>query len=85
MYARLDSSAVWVLWTRGNQRVGYDWGLLSLSYLLLARSYEALGDTDRAVQYYERFLNIWKDAEPDLRHYADEARQGLGRLRGERR
>ncbi len=39
----------------------------------------------RAVHYYERFLTAWADPEPDLEHYAAAARQGLERLRGERR
>ena len=59
-----------------------DWGLLSLSYLERAQSYEALGDSTRAIEYYERFLEIWRDAEPDLQHYNEEARRGLTRLRG---
>ncbi len=86
LYGQLDSSQVWLFYTRnGSLRVGYDWGLISLSYLERARAYESWGEIEKAVRYYNRFLDIWSRAEPDLQHYADEARQGLGRLRGERR
>jgi len=46
------------------------------------QSYEALGNSPTAIEYYERFLEIWRDAEPDLQHYNEEARRGLTRLRG---
>lgn len=70
LFARMDTSNHWMA----------GWGLLSLSYLQRARSYEALGDTARAEEYYERFVTVWRDAEPDLQHYADEARGALERL-----
>ena len=85
-YARMDSSSYFFLaspdgyWGSPNA----NWGLLSLSYLQRARSYEFLGDIVRAKQNYERFVRVWEDAEPDLQHYADEAREGLDRLRGGR-
>ena len=62
--------------------MGYDFGLLSLSYLHRARSYDALGETESARRYYRQFVDIWKEAEPDLRHYAAEARSRLEQLRG---
>lgn len=64
---------------RGLESMGYDFGLLSLSYLHRARSYEALGETRRAERYYRMFVDIWNEAEPDLQHYVDEA---LSWLRG---
>ena len=67
---------------RGLNSMGYDFGLPSLSYLHRARSYEALGLTQTARRYYRQFVDIWREAEPDLRHYADEAQSGLERLRG---
>ncbi|MFQ5889167.1 MAG: protein kinase [Gemmatimonadota bacterium] len=57
------------------------WGLLSLSYLQRARSYEALGDTTSAVRFYERFVEAWSEAEPAQRPLVGEAREALRRLR----
>jgi tetratricopeptide (TPR) repeat protein len=37
-----------------------------LAHYELARLYRELGDTHKAKEYYERFLNIWKDADPDI-------------------
>jgi len=79
LYARMDSSMVWRLYS-ARTTTGYNWGLVSLSYFRRARSYEFIGDTELAAQYYERFLDVWKDAEPDLQHFNDEARDGLERL-----
>ncbi len=57
------------------------WGLLSLSYLLRARSYEAIADTANAVRYYQLFSTLWSEAEPDLQAKSDEALGALARLR----
>ena len=56
------------------------WGLLTLSYLRRAQSYEALQQHEQAVQYYRRFVAAWNNAEPDLQRYANEARRALDRL-----
>ena len=32
----------------------------------LAGIYRDLGDQQRAEEYYEKFFNIWKDADPDI-------------------
>jgi serine/threonine protein kinase/tetratricopeptide (TPR) repeat protein len=37
-----------------------------LAHYELARLYRELGDTQKAKEYYEKFLNIWKDADPDI-------------------
>jgi DNA-binding winged helix-turn-helix (wHTH) protein/tetratricopeptide (TPR) repeat protein len=39
---------------------------VSLAHLGVARSFALSGDTARSRQWYERFLAIWKDADPDL-------------------
>jgi hypothetical protein len=48
-------------------------------FYLLAKINEELGDTAKAVENYERFLDLWKDADPSLSE-VDEARQRLSRL-----
>ena len=37
-----------------------------LAHYELGGIYEALGDTTRAIEYYDRFLNIWRDGDDDL-------------------
>lgn len=38
----------------------------SLAHLWLARAALVSGDTTKARQQYERFLGLWKDADPDV-------------------
>jgi tetratricopeptide (TPR) repeat protein len=42
-----------------------------LAHRELARLYEAQADTARAVEFYQRFLDIWKDGDADLTALAD--------------
>jgi hypothetical protein len=37
-----------------------------LAHLGLARSYALSGDTTKAKTAYQDFLNLWKDADPDI-------------------
>jgi serine/threonine protein kinase/tetratricopeptide (TPR) repeat protein len=37
-----------------------------LAHYELAKIYKELGDTQKAKEYYMKFLNIWKDADPDI-------------------
>jgi len=44
-----------------------DWpGLGVLCHYLLGKAYEASGWTDKAINEYERFLDIWQDADPGI-------------------
>jgi tetratricopeptide (TPR) repeat protein len=38
----------------------------ALTRLQMARAQQMTGDTNSAIHYYEEFLSIWKDADPDL-------------------
>jgi DNA-binding SARP family transcriptional activator len=38
----------------------------SLAHLQLARAYVVSGDTAKAKTAYRDFLNLWKDADPDV-------------------
>lgn len=49
----------------------------------LGELYEARGDVDRAIDYYNRFVELWRDAEPRLQPKVAMARERLARLAGE--
>ena len=53
--------------------------LFVLDQFRLAGIYERLGEADRARHWYERFLDDWKDADPDIPEVI-EARQRLASL-----
>lgn len=38
----------------------------ALAHLQLGRAYEIMGDRATAHRWYEEFLTIWKDADPDI-------------------
>lgn len=50
-------------------------------HYLLGTAYEMSGWTSKAVEKYQEFLEIWKDADPGISEI-DDARQRLARLRG---
>jgi len=49
------------------------------SYFMLGRVYQDMGQTDKAIQNYEKFLEFWKDAAPGLSE-VQEARTQLQKL-----
>ena len=38
----------------------------ALAHLQLGRAYAVAGDTAQAKSAYQDFLNLWKDADPDI-------------------
>ena len=50
------------------------------SYYIAGLVYEQLGNEEKAIAYYKEFLEIWKDADPDLNEVPD-ARGRLAQLR----
>jgi len=48
----------------------------------LAQIAERRGDRGKAIEYYERFVDLWSECDPDLRPQVDEAKARLAALRG---
>jgi tetratricopeptide (TPR) repeat protein len=49
-----------------NNDAGYRPFYYPKSYFLLGKIYEKKGDKKLAVENYEKFLNLWRDADKDL-------------------
>ncbi|HTR78370.1 MAG TPA: tetratricopeptide repeat protein, partial [Gemmatimonadaceae bacterium] len=61
-----------------------DAAFLAGSYKRLGELYEAKGDAKRAIANYGKFIDLWKDADPELQPKVAEVRRRLARLqRGE--
>ena len=62
----------------------YDADAVSLArtYERLGALYEAKGDRRQALEYYEKFIDLWKNADPDLQPRVNAARARVGFLRG---
>jgi len=56
------------------------WGLWQL---LRGRVNERLGDRDKAIDAYRFVADVWRNADPELQPYVDEAKAALKRLTGE--
>jgi len=50
----------------------------------LGELYEARGDRAKAREYYGHFVDLWKDADPELQPLVVDARASLKRLSAER-
>jgi tetratricopeptide (TPR) repeat protein len=50
-----------------------------ISFYNLGRIYEQQGDTSKAIEHYEKFFDLWKDADPGIPE-AEDARKRLAGL-----
>ena len=57
------------------------WPLYARSFLARGQLYEQLGERERAIAAYQEFVEIWKEASPELRGQLRLAREGIIRLR----
>jgi hypothetical protein len=54
--------------------------LLAAIYKRLGELYEAKGDRPNAASYYSKFVELWKNADPDLQPRVTEVKNRLARL-----
>jgi tetratricopeptide (TPR) repeat protein len=66
-------------------RLIWDTVWLPSVYVQLGELYEERGDQDFAIYYYNEFVELWKDADPELQPRVEEVRQRLARMAGEPR
>jgi tetratricopeptide (TPR) repeat protein len=57
---------------------------LPTSYRRAGELYEAKGNTEKALEYYNQFVELWQDADPELQPIVQDVRQRMARLVGER-
>ncbi len=57
---------------------------LGQTYKRLGELYQERGETEKAVEYYDRFVELWKDADPELQPVVEDVRGRIARLVGER-
>jgi len=58
------------------------WGdIYAKSFCMLGKIYEEQGYTAKAIEHYEKFLDLWKDADPGIAEVED-AKKRLAGLKG---
>ncbi len=55
----------------------------SLAYLRLGEIYDRQGDRHRAAEYYGKFVELWKDADPELQPRVEAARRAIEAVSGD--
>jgi eukaryotic-like serine/threonine-protein kinase len=76
-YKRYEASTHW-------NRLLMDAMFLGLAYERMAQLHEDLGERSEATIYYSRFIDLWRDADPELQPRVEAARRALARLTDER-
>jgi tetratricopeptide (TPR) repeat protein len=61
-------------------RISLDPDYLALTLYRLGELYQDAGDTKRAVMYYSRFVDLWKNADPDLQPRVNDVRKQITAL-----
>ena len=59
--------------------------VLPLTYRRLGELYEARGEKTKALDYYSKFVDLWRGADPDLQPKVKEIQKRIGELAGEKR
>jgi tetratricopeptide (TPR) repeat protein len=68
------------LGTRFLDRLEADAEFLAVVHKRLGELYEAKGQRDRALEHYRAFIELWKDADPELQPKVTDARQRVAAL-----
>jgi tetratricopeptide (TPR) repeat protein len=58
-------------------------GLLVRSYAERGERYQQLGDMEKAVEYYDKFIAAWSNADPELQPEVDRVRKARAAAKGE--
>jgi len=58
---------------------------LARNYKRLGELYEERGNRDRAVEYYGKMIDLWKDADPELQPQVKEIKDRVAKLVGEKK
>ena len=68
---------------RFTQNNSYDsgWAIYVRSFMERGKLYSELGKSEQAIASYERFLELWKDAEAPVQPQVSTARKELARLK----
>jgi len=85
MLGEADSAiAVYRRYTEGGFRgLFVDNAALTVAYRRLGELYEDRGDTRAALESYGKFVDLWRDADPELQPQVTEIKQRMARLSGE--
>jgi tetratricopeptide (TPR) repeat protein len=62
------------------ERAAYELVYLAPAHLRQAEIYDRRGDQTQAAQHYRRFIELWRDADPELQETVEAARKRLGDL-----
>ena len=61
-------------------RLAWDADNLAFIYERLGVLYESRGDTEKAIYYYGKLVDLWKDADPELQPRVEAARRAIAAL-----
>ncbi len=65
-------------------RVGNDSYGLARAYQRLASLFEERGETEKAMYYYGKLIELWESADPELQPQVESARRAIATLSGDR-
>ena len=70
--------------TPGLYRIYDEYATIAQTYRRLGQLYEGRGEREKAVEYYDRFVNLWTDADPELQPVVRDVRARIAQLVAER-
>jgi tetratricopeptide (TPR) repeat protein len=66
------------------ERAAYELVYLAPAHLRQAEIYDKRGDRSHAAEHYQKFIELWRDADPELQQQVEEAKKRLEELQGKR-